>query len=278
MGATESGWRESLQACCSRAWSRRDIRQYFASIDHDVLKGLLARRFKDPDVLALCGRIIASHVTAAGRGLPIGNLTSQHFANHYLNPLDRFSKETLGRKAYVRYMDDFVVWGSDREDLKAVRDRVRLFLIERLKLELKPEPAINRANLGMNFLGCRLFPGRTLLARRSKARFTRKFRRYEAAHAAGAWTELTLQQRMQVLLAFVMPADSRGFRLHVFERFGVAAKSLEPRETRRRLEQQREQLPRGESQQQQAGQREQQPRLPFCPARRSTEAPDGASG
>src|ERR1035441_9832122 len=111
-------------------------------------------------------------------------------------------KETLGRGAYVRYMDDFVVWGESGRELRAVCERVRAFLAAELKLELKSNSAINRTAFGMDFLGYRVFPGTVRLARRSKVRFARKFRRYEAAHLRGEWSELLLQQRMQALLAF----------------------------------------------------------------------------
>ena len=256
---------------------KMDVRKYFASIDHRVLEGLLARRYKDRAVLALFGKIIRSYETAPGRGLPIGNLTSQHFANYYLAPLDRFIKEQLGRGAYVRYMDDFVVWGGGREELKVVRDRVREFLAVELKLELKAEPCLNRTALGMDFLGYRLFPRVMRLARRSKIRFARKFRRYERAFDEGVWSEAELQRRITALLAFVMPAASGGFRRHVLKRFGVAANGLEPRDPRRQLEQQRQELPVSEPQQQQPVQQEQQYWVPGCLGPSSTGAPEGAA-
>ena len=254
---------------------KMDVRKYFASIDHRVLEGLLARRYKDRAVLALFGKIIRSYETAPGRGLPIGNLTSQHFANYYLAPLDRFIKEQLGRGAYVRYMDDFVVWGGGREELKVVRDRVREFLAVELKLELKAEPCLNRTALGMDFLGYRLFPRVMRLARRSKIRFARKFRRYERAFDEGVWSEAELQRRITALLAFVMPAASGGFRRHVIERFGVAAIGLEPRDSWWQLEQQRQELPVSEPQQQQPVQQEQQYWVPGCSGPSSTIAPEG---
>ena len=154
---------------------------------------MLRRKFKDPAMLALFDRIISSYETTPGRGLPIGNLTSQHFANFYLGPLDRFLKEDLQRGAFVRYMDDFVVWGESGRELREVRERVRMFLAVQLKLDLKNNTAINRTAFGMDFLGYRLFPGTVRLARRSKVRFARKFRRYERAHLRGEWSELVLQ-------------------------------------------------------------------------------------
>jgi retron-type reverse transcriptase len=260
-----------------RWFLKMDIRQYFASIHQATLGALLGRKFKDPVLLGVFDRIIGSYHSTPGRGLPIGNLTSQHFANYYLSPLDRFVKERLQRGAYVRYMDDFVVWGESGRELRAVCERVRAFLAAELKLELKDNTGINRTAFGMDFLGYRVFPGTVRLARRSKVRFARKFQRYEAAHLRGEWSELVLQQRVQALLAFVMPAESGAFRRHVLQRFGVAAKGLEPRESGRQLEQQRDQLPGGEpqQQQQQPDEQQQQHRVPVRPAPSSIGAPDG---
>ncbi len=258
-----------------RWFLKMDIRKYFDSIHQATLRELLGRKFKDPALLGVFDRIIGSYHTMPGRGLPIGNLTSQHFANFYLDSLDRFLKETLRRGAYVRYMDDFVVWGDSGRELREVCERVRVFLAAELKLELKGDTAINRTAFGMDFLGYRLFPGTLRLARRSKVRFARKFQRYEAAHGRGEWSELVLQQRMQALLAFVMPAESRDFRRHVLQRFGVAAKRLEPRDSGRQLEQQRDQLPDGEPQQQQPDEQEQQHWIPFGLALSSTWLPEG---
>jgi hypothetical protein len=259
-----------------RWFMKMDIRQYFASIHQATLRQLLGRKFKDPVLLGVFDRIIGSYHSTPGRGLPIGNLTSQHFANYYLSPLDRYLKETLQRGAYVRYMDDFVVWGESGRELRTVCERVRAFLAAELKLALKDNTAINRTAFGMDFLGYRVFPGTVRLARRSKVRFARKFRRYEAAYVRGVWGELVLQQRMQALLAFVMLAETGAFRQHVLQRFGVAAKRLEPRESGRQLEQQRDQLPDGVPQQQQPDEQQQQHRVPFCPALSSTRLPEGS--
>ena len=122
--------------CAGGAASRRpgdwylkmDVRKYFDSIDHGVLKGMLRRRFKDPLLLALLDGVIDSYATSPGRGLPIGNLTSQFFANHYLGVLDHHVKQTLGCRRYVRYMDDFVVWDSEKDRLRQVRHDVAGFL------------------------------------------------------------------------------------------------------------------------------------------------------
>lgn len=108
-----------------------DVRKYFDSIDHAVLKERLRRFFGDAALLRLFDRIIDSYQTAPGKGLPIGSLTSQHFANFYLMPMDRMVKEEL-RLPYVRYMDDFVCWADDRDVLKAGRKQVEQFAAESL--------------------------------------------------------------------------------------------------------------------------------------------------
>jgi hypothetical protein len=221
-------------------------------------------------VLNLFGQILASYETTPGCGLPIGNLTSQHFANFYLAPLDRFIKERLQCRSYVRYMDDFVVWGGTAANLRAVWRQVEEFLASELGLGLKPNVTLNRTPHGMDFLGYRVFPRELRLTRRSKLRFAAKFRQYEQEQLGGRWTELQLQQRMQALVAFTLPCRSRGFRLRVLKRFGVVANGLEPRDSRRQLEQQRGELPVGTAQQQQPDECEQQQRLPGCAGPSST--------
>ena len=173
-------------------------------------------------------------------------------------------------------MDDFVVWGESGADLRCVWREVEAFLVVELHLALKPKASLNRTAFGMDFLGYRIVPRELRLARRSKLRFARKFRRYEAECAAGRWTELQLQQRVQALVAFTLPARSRLWRRQVMDRFGVMANGLEPRHSRRQLEQQRQELPVREPQQQQPGQQEQQHRFPGCAGPSSSGALDDA--
>ena len=88
---------------------KADVRHYFPSVDHAVLRGLLRRKIGDDRLLRLLHRLIASGDEEGGKGMPIGNLTSQLFANLYLDPLDHFVKEDLRQRSYLRYMDDFLV-------------------------------------------------------------------------------------------------------------------------------------------------------------------------
>ena len=115
-----------------------DISQYFASIDHQRLQGLLRRIIRDRQLLALLDQIIEAPLPGLppGRGLPIGNLTSQHFANLYLGELDHFIKERLRVGGYVRYMDDFLLFGATRDGLREQHDQIRNFLDQHLGLAL----------------------------------------------------------------------------------------------------------------------------------------------
>ncbi len=93
-----------------------DVRKYFDSIDHTVLKNLLRRKIKDKTVLNLLDSIIDSYSKTFRCGIPIGNLTSQYFANFYLGFTDRYIKEALKIHDYVRYMDDMVIWGENEQN------------------------------------------------------------------------------------------------------------------------------------------------------------------
>ncbi|MEO5358732.1 MAG: reverse transcriptase domain-containing protein [Nitrospirae bacterium YQR-1] len=137
---------------------KADIRKYFESVNHDILIDIIKQKIKDKDTLELLETIIRNG-GVDGRGLPIGNLTSQFLANVYLNPFDYFIKEELGIKQYVRYMDDFVVFSDSKEFLKDIRREMESYLDRRLKLGLKYNALIINQRLnGLSFLGARIFP------------------------------------------------------------------------------------------------------------------------
>lgn len=141
-----------------------DVRKFFDSVHHDVLKAQLARLFKDTRVLEIFGKIIDSYATSPGRGLPIGNLSSQYFANHFLSGLDHYIKEVLRMPAAVRYMDDIVLWHHDKTALKDARRAVARYVKTELQVELKPE-VLGASVRGLTFLGYRIFPHHRVLSR-----------------------------------------------------------------------------------------------------------------
>lgn len=199
-----------------------DVRKYFDSIDHDILLKRLARHFREKDILLLFVKIIDTYAVEAGKGLPIGNLVSQHLANFYLSVFDHWVKEEQKAQGYVRYMDDLLIFDSDRRRLmKEILPSVKEFLKSRLALDLKPDTQMNRSSMGMPFLGYRIYPQKILLAPRSKRRFINKFRSYEAKQQKGEWSEHELVRHMTPLIEFTRFADSEGFRGNVLSRFGV---------------------------------------------------------
>jgi retron-type reverse transcriptase len=180
---------------------KADVRKFFPSIDHQILKTLIGRKIKDPDVVSLIGLII-DHSNPQGpvlmwfpgddlftpterrRGLPLGNQTSQFFANVYLDPLDHLVCDRLGL-SYVRYVDDFLIFADDKQQLHDARKEVERFL-ETLRLRIhQDKSAVFPSEQGIRFLGYRVFPTHRLLAQENVRRFRRRMRRMQREFAAG---------------------------------------------------------------------------------------------
>lgn len=203
----------------ARGFSRRnpwylklDIRKYFDSIPHDRLKGALARRFKEGEVLELFERVIDSHCTATGRGLPIGNLTSQFLANHYLTAADHFVKERLRRRAYVRYMDDMVLWGDGPGRLAVLGRRLTEFIGRELGLEVKSW-CLNRVAGGLPFLGHIVnAEGAVALSSRSKRRYRARMVDACGRLECGDWDQDEFAAHAQALVAVTEYADEKDYR------------------------------------------------------------------
>lgn len=160
-----------------------DVSKYFASIDHSLLLSFLARGVHDPRLFALCRLVIESSEAASGRGIPIGNLTSQLFSNIYLNELDQHIKHELRVRRYVRYMDDFALLHDDRDYLRVMKDKISEFLTTRLALTAHPHKVrIDATARGVTFLGFRIFPHHRLLRGSTVRRFVA---RAKAAKSAG---------------------------------------------------------------------------------------------
>lgn len=145
---------------------KADIHKYFNSVDHEILKQLLVRIFKDRQLIALIFYIIDSY-GEDGKGIPVGNLLSQLFANLVLNELDTFVKNELKVKDYLRYMDDFVVIHNDREYLKEVLQKIDAFMRERKKLSLNPKTTIINTKNGLDFCGYRIYKDHRKIRKRS---------------------------------------------------------------------------------------------------------------
>jgi RNA-directed DNA polymerase len=200
-----------------------DVRKYFDSVHHSVLKRQLSDCFKGAEVLALLERVIDSYQTEAQRGLPIGNLTSQYFANHYLAPLDHFIKEKLHIMAYVRYMDDMVLWSDDKAILVHALAAINQYVGEQLLCNLKPIQ-LNKCTTGLPFLGYHVFPHHTRLLQASRKRFVKKLNLVEWHYQQGDWTEANCQRHVLPLLAFLQHADTYTLKKAVISRIeGVSS-------------------------------------------------------
>jgi retron-type reverse transcriptase len=190
-----------------RYFLKLDARRYFDSIQHSNLDALFRRRFKDADLQRLLGQVVHSFQFSPGCGLPIGTLTSQYFANFYLDGVDHFIVETLHCRAYARYMDDMVLWHDDADALEHWKEEIIRWLAAERRLALKGIPRVMCCQDGLPFLGYRLLSGRILLARRARRRFRQRLALHEADCAAGVLPPSQLQRRVDALLAFVQVAD-----------------------------------------------------------------------
>ena len=198
-----------------RWFLKLDVRKYFESIDHSILKQQLYRIFKDKSVLLIFDQIIDSYSTAENKSIPIGNLTSQYFANHYLSVADHYIKEVLRVPAYVRYMDDMVLWHYDKEALLEIGYRFTEYLAGELRLQLKPF-CLNESRKGLPFLGYLLFLDRVRLARRSKKRFIQKSLLYGRYLQTGRWSQKEFASHTMPLVAFTEYANAKEFRKNVY--------------------------------------------------------------
>ena len=191
-----------------------DISKYFASIDHAILFTLLRRKIRDMRMLELCRRIIVSHEDSPGRGIPIGNLTSQLFANIYLSEFDQYAKHTLRLSHYIRYMDDVALLSDDKKDLHEAKEAAAAFLHERLGLALHPRKVqIMPVASGVDFLGYRIYPHHRLLRKSTVVRFVARLKR-EKLRGGGA-----SKDSIRSWLGYARDADSHGLLRSLARRF-----------------------------------------------------------
>jgi retron-type reverse transcriptase len=183
-----------------------DVHQFFASVDHDTLLSVIENRVKDEKVIELMREIIGSFVANKPslfglKGIPIGNLTSQLFANVYLNELDQYIKHVLRIKRYVRYTDDFVVVAGTYEELEVILTFIRSFLRGHLHLDLHPHKVtIRKYGQGIDFLGYVLLPHHRMLRTKTKRRMVRKLTERVENYKAGQLSPDSVEQSLQSYL------------------------------------------------------------------------------
>lgn len=210
-----------------------DIKKYFPSVDHQILKDLLERVIKCRQTLDLAGRIIdGSNEQEESisyfkddslftpferrRGLPIGNQTSQFLANVYLNPLDHFVLRELRPALYLRYVDDFVLFGDDKRELGRMMDKIGGLLDGlRLRLHERKSRAYCCAE-GLTFLGWRLLPGQTRLARANVIRMRRRLNKLVALYHCGHLRFEDVQCRVRAWVGHAAFGDTWRLRRNMF--------------------------------------------------------------
>lgn len=210
---------------------KADIQKFFPSIDHEVLLYLLEKAIADPLVMELIRRILKSGEGVLAeeyvmqwfpgddllarfrpRGLPIGNLTSQFWANVHLDSLDHFVKRHLKCRAYLRYVDDFLLFNDNKRQLHQWKEQIKAFL-GGLRLTLHDRKSVVfPVSEGIDFLGYRVFPTHRRMRRVTVRRFTRRLRRLREVHQAGRISIEQVTQSIQSWVAHCRHAQSYRLR------------------------------------------------------------------
>ena len=218
-----------------------DVVQFFASIDHEILYSILQRKIADKAILRLCWRIMLGgkqelhdqyqmHYFPGDdllsinrqRGLPIGNLTSQFWANVYLNELDQFVKRKLRCQGYVRYMDDCLLFADDKRQLWQWREAV-IDYMQSLRLILHtPQCVIYPVVSGIPFLGFRVYPAYRRIKRRNAVAFVRRTQQQIKQMQATDWSWDMLNHSMQGWVAHAKHGDTHGLRRSLFKQIGAS--------------------------------------------------------
>ncbi len=169
-----------------------DIHKYFYSIDKEILFQILQKNIKDKELASFTKLLIFDNEDP--KGIPIGNYTSQFFANIYLNELDHFVKEILQVKCYVRYMDDFILMAKTKQEVISYKKKIETFLKEKLQLVLNEKSRYYPNKMGVDFCGYRIYETHFLLRKRSKAKMKKNIKKWNGLYRNN---ELDLKQCIQ---------------------------------------------------------------------------------
>ncbi|MCK5541846.1 MAG: hypothetical protein KAI40_04070 [Desulfobacterales bacterium] len=217
-----------------------DIRKYFPSIDHKILYEKIEKKIKCKDTLWLIKKIIDSREDKNNifyfsgddlftplqnkKGIPIGNLTSQFFANLYLNDFDHYVKEKLKAKHYIRYCDDFVIFGNSKKELKTIKVEIQNFLdTERLKLH-KNKTRVYRTSEGVDFLGYRIFPEYTKVRKSIVKAYRKRLKIMESKYSKGIINLDKIKASLMSWIGHVKHANSYRLRGEMFSKIKFVRK------------------------------------------------------
>ncbi len=197
---------------------KMDIKRFFDTINHGILKTLLRKKIKDEKALKIIDTIIDSFRVSSGPmgdvGIPLGNATSQLFANVYLHELDDFIKQTLQKSYYLRYCDDFIILSNNENHLKYLIVVIQQFLIKNLQLTLHPNKLIIRKlSQGIDFVGYVLFSKYTLVRTRTKQRLKKRLKNLYETYFQGNIDGINMDQRLQSNLGILSHANEYNLSL-----------------------------------------------------------------
>ena len=211
-----------------------DISKYFYRIDHEVLFSILQRRIKDKKMLDLLSIIVNSDETNFGlppgkapgevrkservsnKGMPVGNLSSQMFANLYLNELDQYCKRELKIHFYVRYMDDVIILSDSKAQLNEWKREINNFLQTRLRLDLNNKTCIRPITLGIEFCGYKVWPTHIKLRKSTALKMKRRLKRLQGQYTRGEVTDKRAMQTVNSYMGILKHCDSYQLRRKIF--------------------------------------------------------------
>ncbi len=203
---------------------KADIRHFFDSVDQDLLIKILQKKIKDKKVINLITLILKNFEN--DKGMPLGNLTSQFFANVYLNELDYFIKHKLKIKYYLRYVDDFVILHKDKKILNNHKTQINNFLKTELRLELHPDKSkIFHLYRGVNLLGLRVFYHHKLLRKRNLRQFYSKFNKLKTDYNQGKITKNNILESIQGWFGYAQHANTYKLRKNILKHYNNLNKS-----------------------------------------------------
>lgn len=212
-----------------------DISKYFYRVDHAVLMDILCKRITDPELLLLLERVINNPNEPFGLprgkkpedvafeswlynvGMPIGNLLSQMFANIVLNELDQYCKHVLKLHCYIRYMDDILVLGPDKEQLKQCHAAIATFLSEMLHLDLNAKTCIRPVSMGIEFVGQRVWETHCVLRKSTVRRMKREVRKISENVRGGVITAAEYKRRIASIRGMMDHTESAALRWRLNE-------------------------------------------------------------
>ena len=197
---------------------KADIKHYFDTVNHEILLSILAQRVKDENVLWLT-KVILDHYNSGipGKGMPLGNWTSQFFANIYLNELDQFIKHKLKAKQYIRYVDDFVILHQNKTILIKYEQQIKAFL-KKLKLELHPDKCkIIPLKRGVSFLGFRTYYHHRLILQRNLRKILNRLKEMLELYKCKSIDAYDIDETLHGWSAYAMQANTYRLRQRLTE-------------------------------------------------------------